>query len=131
MALRFLNPRQPRSIDEMSPLQQEQLRVAGKRYDGSDLPAAERLSPEREVGPDEGDEGGSFLGFLEIWDVEEDGVPRYEAYLYMSDSGTVFRRGTTEIVAERIQVYFQADGSAALGDALLEAYRAAQKEFSA
>jgi hypothetical protein len=126
MGLRFLNPRKPRSADELSPTQKEQLRLAGKLYDGNDLDPAERLSPEREPGPD----GGGFAGFLELWDLEEDGEPRYEAFLYVVDSGTVFRRGTTEIVAERIQTYFQAKDEA-FADALREAYHAGCKEFAA
>jgi hypothetical protein len=128
MALRFLNPRTPRSAKELSPTTQAQLRAAGKLYDGNDLPAEERLSPDREHG--DGEDEGSFLGLLEIWDVEVDGEVRYDALLYMGDSGTVFRRGTQEVVAERIQTYFEGKDKA-LSKEMQQAYHAAQKQFKA
>ena len=128
MAIRFLNPRTPRSAKELGPTTQSQLRAAGKLYDGNDLPAAERLSPDREHG--DGEDEGSFLGLLEIWDVEVDGEVRYDALLYMGDSGTVFRRGTEEVVSERIQTYFGGKDEA-LAKEMQQAYRAAQKQFKA
>ena len=36
--------RQPRSLDDLTPLEQAQLAVAGERYDGEALPAAARIS---------------------------------------------------------------------------------------
>jgi len=58
----------PERVEELSPLQQEQLVIAGKRYDGGDYSAAERLSFE---GSDASLGGAkhSFKGFLEIREV--------------------------------------------------------------
>jgi hypothetical protein len=127
-AVRFLNPRMPRSSDELDPMQRQQLEHAGKLYDGNRLSAAERLSPDRDHG--DGEDEGSFHGMLEIWDVERDGEHRYDAFLYMADSGTVFRRGTLEVVSERIQTYFDA-AEEGLAKALQGGYQEAAREHRA
>jgi hypothetical protein len=127
-AVRFLNPRTPRSSDELDPMQRQQLEHAGKLYDGNRLSAAERLSPDRDHG--DGEDEGSFHGMLEIWDVERDGEHRYDAFLYMADSGTVFRRGTLEVVSERIQTYFEA-AEEDLAKALQGGYQEAAREHRA
>jgi hypothetical protein len=119
----------PESAEGLSPIQRQQLERAGKLYDGNELSAEERLSPDRE--PGDGEDEGGFHGMLEIWDVEENGEHAYDAFLYMVDSGTVFRRGSLDVVAERIQVYFDAsdqDFAAALQEAYEEA-EAAHKEL--
>ena len=53
----------------------------------------------------------SWLGFLERWDVfDEEGVHRYDAFLYNVDSGCLFHRGGTDLAAEMIQFGFEARG---------------------
>lgn len=99
MSIRFVNRREPRTLADLSASERRQLRVAGKLYDGQDLPARRRIASED---PEE-----CFGGFLTLWDVEVDGVHRYDAFVYAVDSGTVFRRGTTEVFAERIQFHFE------------------------
>ena len=99
---------EPRRVEELTPLQQKQLEVAGKEYDGLALDAAERLNPDS-VRAD------SFAASLQIREIVDDkGKHAYDEYRYL-DSGAVFRAGTTEIVGRVIQHNLQCD------DALLEA----------
>jgi hypothetical protein len=99
-------------VDELTPLQQTQLVAAGKRYDGGNYSAAERLSFEgSDAHP--GGQKQSFKGFLEIREiVDTSGQPAYDAFLYMVDSGTIFRAGTTEEVADVIQCGLECDDEA-------------------
>jgi hypothetical protein len=102
-------------------MERRQLREAGLRYDGRDLSAAARLTATEDHAA-----SGSFLGFLELWSVEEEGGHRYDAFMYMADSGTVFRRGTTEVVAEVVQCGFQGRDRA-FAHRLEQAYRRAER----
>jgi hypothetical protein len=68
---------------------------------------------------------------VELWDVAEEGAHRYDAFLYNVDSGTVFRRGTTEVVAEMIQCYFDQADDEEFEAALQAGYRAAGVERAA
>jgi hypothetical protein len=79
--LRVRSILRPERVDELSPLQQEQLVVAGKRYDGGDYSAAERLSFEGSDASPGGQEQ-SFKGFLEIREVvDAAGQPAFDAFL--------------------------------------------------
>jgi hypothetical protein len=127
MKLRFTNLRQPTSIEQLSPLEQTQLAAAGKRYDNVALPAKERLSQERSQ--EDLDEGVSFYGSLEVWEVEGDKAKRYTAFMYMADSGTIFRYGTTKIEGEVIQCGFEME-DASIEDEIDAAYQAGCKEFA-
>jgi hypothetical protein len=101
--LRVRSILRPDRVDELTPHQQAQLVAAGKRYDGGDYSAAERLSFEGSDASPGGQEQ-SFKGFLEIREiVDASGQPAYDVFLYMVDSGTIFRAGTTEVVADVIQ----------------------------
>jgi len=114
--LRFVNYRAPKSVEEMSALEQAQLVAAGKAWDGEALSAEARLR--------EGDEGRSFLGFLHIWDVidEADGNRVVFTYFsYMVDSGAFFNAGTTEYDADVIQDYLHNPRTKGLGRALADA----------
>ncbi|MFO0758886.1 MAG: hypothetical protein U0359_20505 [Byssovorax sp.] len=109
----------PETIDELDALQRKQLVAAAKLYDSQDLPAEARLA-------DDGEET-SFKGFLEVCSiVDEAGKPAYDAYLYMVDSGTIFRAGTTEVAAEIIQMGMECDDDD-LGEALDAALAARAK----
>jgi hypothetical protein len=81
---------------ELSPIEREQLRAAGRLYDGEDLDAEARLTE------DDQDEAG-FRGFCTLWRVVDGDEVRFDAWLYQVDSGTFFRAGTTEVVAEVVQ----------------------------
>ena len=96
--LRCSRVTKPRAAAELSPLQQKQLVECGRRYDRKSLSAAARL------GPGDYDSTGSFRGFVELWELAgAEGQAGYDAWRCMVDSGTVFRAGTTQVVAEIIQ----------------------------
>lgn len=80
------------ALEDLSPLQREQLRRAGALYDGEDLAPSRRLAP--------GDpEDGSLLGQLELVAIlGPDGKVAYDAVV-IGDGGTVFDAGTTNEVA--------------------------------
>jgi len=114
--LEFANKREVTSADQLSPHQAEQLRACGNAYDGSDLSAAELLTP--------GDDGESVLNSVELWDVVDDDVVVYEAWFYQKDSGAIFEAGTTTIVAEIIQSSLECDDEdlkKELGKAMVQA----------
>src|SRR5439155_8197782 len=73
---------------------EEQLRIAGKSWDGLDLAPEERLDEEVD---------GNFAGTLErrvlASTVEGSEVPLFDVLLFAGDAGVVFRAGTPEIVA--------------------------------
>ncbi|MEV7522142.1 hypothetical protein [Streptomyces sp. NPDC091371] len=92
----FTHRRQITSVEQLDPVQVEQLRLCGAAYDGEDLPAERRLNPD-----DPDDEAALYS--CELWDLESNGSRVYEAWFYQSDSGSVFRAGTTEMVAQVIQ----------------------------
>ena len=118
MILRFSNLREPDRIDVLSPLHRRQLAVCARLYFGDETPLTRRL------GGEEDDPGASFR-FVELWDVEADGAHRFDVFLYNVDSGAVFRRGTTEVVAERIQCHFDHGEDKTLLAALQAGYHAA------
>ncbi|MEU4360028.1 hypothetical protein [Streptomyces virginiae] len=84
-------------MDQLNATQLEQLRLSGMAYDGQDLPPSERVSTQEESEPE------SVLYSCELWDVMIDGSVAYEAWLYQVDSGSIFKVGTTEMIAEIIQ----------------------------
>lgn len=119
MAARFADKLAVSSLSELTEIEREQLRLAGQRYDGENLPAAARLAGEE---PEQ--EEGSFLGFCDLWRVVDGDEHLYDAWLYMVDSGTIFRAGTTEIVAEIIQCGLECEDEdirMQLGPAMVEA----------
>jgi hypothetical protein len=125
VALRFMKPTEIRSLDQLSDVEREQLRLAGLLYDGQDLPAAERLA-EGDV-----DEGPTFLGFCELCRVVDGDEHVFDVWLYMVDSGTIFRAGTTEKVAEIIQFGLECPNPELrerLGTAMVEAQRSPQPD---
>ena len=82
----------PRSADELTPLEREQLRAAARGYDEQDLDAAARLA-------DDGNEPSLHGGIVLRTIASAKGVPLYDAYTYAGDAGAFFRTGTMEEVA--------------------------------
>ena len=76
-------------IFDIGPVAEEQVRIAGKAWDGRDLPAEERLDEEVE---------GSFAGTLEHHTLAEAGKPLFDVLRYAGDAGSIFRAGTAELV---------------------------------
>ena len=97
-----MDEREITDAGELSPVEREQLRAAGRLYDDQDLDAEARLAD------DEHDES-SFLGFCTLRRIMDGDEPRFDAWLYQVDSGTFFRAGTTEVVAEIIQFGLECD----------------------
>jgi hypothetical protein len=113
MPIRFTNLRQPTRLDEFNETQRRQLEVCASLYFCGDKPLEYRFGP---------DDGRERFCLFELWDVEQDGEHKYDPVLYNGDSGTVFARGTTEVVAEMIQFHFDEAREPGLDDALQEAY---------
>ncbi len=90
---------EPRQASDLTDIQQQQLVMSAGHYDGREMTADELLDPEPE------DEEASFYGFVKLLTlVEASGKPVYDAWIYMTDSGSIYRAGTTELVAEIIQL---------------------------
>ncbi len=107
MPPRFVDARAITSIDQLTEIQQQQLAVAGRKYDGADRPAADRLA-----GDEPESEEGSFLGFCDHWRVVDGDQHLFDAWIYNVDSGTIFRADTTEVVAEIIQFGLECEDDA-------------------
>ena len=117
MPARFVDKRIISVAEELNPIEREQLRLAGKFYDGDDRPVEDRLAG----GVHEGD--GSLFD-TELWKVVDGDQHLYDAWFYMGDSGTFFRAGTTDDVAMVIQTGLESEDSevrAQLGPAMVEA----------
>ena len=115
MPLRFVEKRIVTSVDDLSPVERDQLRAAGKFYDGNDSPAEHRLS--------DGEHEGSLYN-TELWKVRLGDEHVIDAWFYQGDSGTYFRAGTTDDVAMVIQGGLECEDKALraeLGPAMVEA----------
>jgi hypothetical protein len=76
-------------ILDLGPLAEEQLRVAGRSWDGEDLSAEERLDGERE-----GSLAGTFERRVLVDARVEPAVPVFDVVSFAGDSGVVFRAGS-------------------------------------
>jgi hypothetical protein len=94
LRLRTLSVEKDADILDVGPVAEEQLRLAGKSWDGVDLPPEERLDGELE---------GSLAGTLErrvLADADAEGAtPLFDVLLFGEDSGVVFAAGTANVVA--------------------------------
>ncbi len=94
LRLRELSVSKDADVLDLGPIAEEQLRIAGKTWDGEDLPAEDRLDGEL---PD------SFAGTLErrvLADTEAPGEPPlFDVLSFLDGSGVVFAAGTTKVVA--------------------------------
>jgi hypothetical protein len=87
-------------LADLDDVRRRQLEIANELYGG------QRLSAEAIFAQTEEDQDGETImpEFLELRTiVGEDGEPRYDAWLYQVDSGTIFATGTEQVVAEVIQ----------------------------
>jgi hypothetical protein len=132
MPARFVEKRIISAVEELNPIERDQLRAAGKLYDGVDRPAEDRLAG----GVVEGD--GSLFD-TELWKCVDGDRHLYDAWFYMGDSGTFFRAGTTEVIAEVIQCGLECEdpelrgqlGPAMVAARLLPASDGSYAEFAA
>ena len=109
MTWQIVDVRAVTSTNGLSPLDLEQLRIAGQHYDGVDRAPELRfveLPPTPENDPDGmGYDGGCLVltGFLSLSRVLVDGVLRFDLWRLDPDAASLFSAGTTEIVAGRCQ----------------------------
>jgi len=97
MVLTLLDVRKPTRVDELSPEEQAQLLVAGKRYHGKTIPLEKLLN-----GDGDDEELRLFdLTVLTLGDAK--GKHVYDGWLYMVDAGCFFAKGKPRVVAERVQ----------------------------
>jgi hypothetical protein len=115
MVLTLLEVRKPTRIDELSPEDQAQLLVAGKRYHGKPTGLEDLLNVKVE------DRGLFDLTVLTIGDAK--GKHVYDGWLYMVDAGCFFAKGKPRVVAERVQFGIECKNEK-LGDALETLLRA-------
>ena len=111
MPLRAQPSRKIISLDQLSPAQRDQVRAAGKLYDGRDLPVEARASGE--------DDGDAFYD-LKHFEVHVDGAHAYDGWSYNVDSGTYFVANTTEVAAEVIQFGIEPRRGTEAGDRFAE-----------
>jgi hypothetical protein len=108
MTLEFRAALEPGSVDELTPLQCEQLVIVGQQFDGRDRSAASRLRDEPI--PDDAeewmdwDDGNLAAHGLVTYQAWRDGQHVYDVWVHHSrDNGCVFLAGTTEVIAGRFQ----------------------------
>lgn len=118
MALRLTRLREPKRLADLTPTEREQLAVCARLHFGDERPLAARFAPDTD--PED------RLGYFELWDVLRDGVHTHDLLLHNVDSGAVFTRGTTEVVARRIQLDYESDTDPLLAAALQSAHREAR-----
>jgi hypothetical protein len=94
LRLRTLSIARDADVLDLGPIAEEQLRLAGKSWDGADLAPEERLDGEVE---------GSFAGTVArrvLADADApDETPLFDVLSFAGDSGVVFAAGTTNVVA--------------------------------
>lgn len=106
--LRVATVLDPVTLDALDDVRRRQLEISSRLYSGSEEPVEVILGR----GDDDEDER-IHPGFLELRTiVGPDGAPRYDAWLYMVDSGTIFEAGTETVVAEVIQFGVETDDDA-------------------
>jgi hypothetical protein len=124
----LLTPTRERSIASegasavFSELDKEQLLTCGKRYLGGKGAPVEVLLAENPEGPDEERSLRGQLFYRAIADAK--GKHLYDAWLYQTDSGTIFKAGTARVAAEVVHFNVTCKDDR-LAEALEEAIRAA------
>lgn len=119
MSVRFVDRRSRAAHASLTPIEQQQLDAIGPRYFGGEGPAS-IVDDDFEDDPME----SRSLMAVDTWRGVDGDRHVYDAWFYMGDSGTIFRAGTTEVVADIIQCGLQCpdpDERAAIGPAMVEA----------
>lgn len=107
-------------LETLDEIQQAQLVVTSRSFDGRTRTAAQILATDE-------NEAGIVPATIELLRIEASKGVSYDAWLYMSDSGTIFQGGTSEVVAEIIQSGVECTDNA-LRIALLSAIAAPVKK---
>lgn len=120
--MKFVRKDTPVDLASLDAYQREQLRCAGERFDGEKCSAEERLDPHHPH---------SMAGeYLECWEVIEGTQTLFDIWLYGVDSGTLFKAGTSEVVADIIQFGFSLESNPEMWQALEAAHWAQMKDGS-
>ena len=108
MSLEFKSCLAPSEIGQLSTIDQAQLELVGKAFDGRDRSAEARLR--EEPIPDDAeewmdwDDGNLAAHGLLVYRAWEDGQHVFDVWVHHgSDNGCVFVAGTTELIAGRFQ----------------------------
>ena len=99
----------PVTLDALDTVRRRQLEISGRLYSSIELSAEEMLDPKYNDGCDEKGDPMIAPNCLELRTISRDGKPAYDAWLYNVDSGTIFKAGTTDVVAEVIQFGVETD----------------------
>ncbi|MCA9653974.1 MAG: hypothetical protein H6712_03740 [Myxococcales bacterium] len=98
----------PVTLEALDDVRRRQLEIASRLYSGREESAEAILQH-----GDEDQDERIHPRFLELRTiVGPDGAPRYDAWLYMVDSGSIFAAGTLDVVAEVIQFGLETDDEA-------------------
>ncbi|MBA3460044.1 MAG: hypothetical protein H0T46_08790 [Deltaproteobacteria bacterium] len=131
--LEFRATRRPVDVEELTPLQREQLVVVGRHFDGVDRSADSRLRDEPIPEPEDEDDidwddGNLAAHGLVVHEAWENGVHVYDVWCHHgNDNGCVFTAGTTDVIAGRFQdTWMVGDDTSPLDDALQAAEAAAR-----
>ncbi len=89
--------RSPRALTELSDSDRAQILAAGRLYHGRKVPLEELLSSD----PDSEESLLHLLDYRAVLDAT--GTHLYDAWQYNADSGSIFKAGTTKLVADIIQ----------------------------
>jgi hypothetical protein len=108
MSLKIENVRIVEDAEGLSQLQLKQLYQVGVHFDGQDRSAENRfvnmpITPEAEAEGIDWDDGNFVGQLLHVAEVHEDGVHKYDLWVHHSDNGCLFTKGTTEVLAGRVQ----------------------------
>ncbi len=106
--IRVENKRQPKSADDLSAIEREQLRIVGLRFDGRDRTPESRFRDEPISAADEAegidwDDGNLGAHQLILWEAHDGEKHLFDLWLHHADSGCAFLHGKTDLVAERCQ----------------------------
>lgn len=90
----------PNTYDDLNDIHRLQLETAGIRYGAEEFPLYERIpffASDKDMATSEDDL--DFAQQLKIVTLSDDKEVLYDAFLYLVDNGTIFKAGTTDVVA--------------------------------
>lgn len=94
----------PKTQQDLTPLECEQLTLACSYWDGNELPLEQRLppTPDTASGNEPGEE--CVVGLVDVYRIHnEQGEPAYNAFIFLHDDGTFFKADSLDDVAVQIQ----------------------------
>lgn len=118
MNARFRKLKEPKSVAEMSAVECEQLSDAAHHLDGEEHPDLDAFLRDGDA-------------FPEYFAVLRDGEHLYDAWLFSSDDGSLYERGTPDRAPYRVvQGKIELDGSSTLEALVAELQEAYDRRYS-